>query len=51
MHKSQFKEEQIPLAVEPSAARVSISELCRKYGVSLAAFYGWRHEVRRPDQG
>lgn len=43
MGKSRFTEEQIRLAVQQAEAGVGPTELCRKYGISRATFYRWRH--------
>ncbi len=42
MRKSRFTEEQIIKAVKEHAAGLSVSDVCRKYGVSDATFYKWR---------
>ncbi len=44
MRKSRFSEEQIRLAVRQAEAGVDVTEICRKYGVSGATFYRWRHK-------
>ncbi len=44
MRKSCCSEEQIRLAVQQAEAGVDVVEVCRKYGVSVATFYGWRQK-------
>jgi putative transposase len=42
MRKSRFTEKQIIKALKEHAAGLSVSDVCRKYGVSDATFYKWR---------
>jgi len=42
MRMSGFREEQIIRTLKEHAAGLSPSEVCRKYGISDAAFYKWR---------
>ena len=42
MKRSRFKEEQIIGILKEHQAGVSARDLCRKYGISDAAFYKWR---------
>ena len=41
MKKSKFTEAQIVFAIKQSETGVSVSEICRKMGVSEATFYNW----------
>ena len=40
--KSKFTEAQIVFAIKQSETGVSISEICRKLGISDATFYNWK---------
>jgi len=40
MRKSKFTEAQIVFAIKQSETGTSVSEVCRKIGVSEATFYG-----------
>ena len=42
MKRSRFTEEQIIGILKEHEAGVSVSELCRKYGVSDASIYKWK---------
>lgn len=42
MRKSRFTEEQIVAIIQDHAAGAKVSELCRKHGMSDAAFYKWK---------
>jgi len=42
MKKSKFTEAQIVFALKQSETGVSVSEVCRKMGVSEATFYNWK---------
>ena len=42
MKKKRFTEQQIIGFLKEAEAGVAVKELCRKYGFSDAAFYGWR---------
>lgn len=44
MRKSRFTEEQIIKALKEHVAGMSMSDLCRKYGISDATFYKWRSQ-------
>ena len=42
MKKKRFTEQQIIGFLKEAEAGMPVKELCRKYGFSDAAFYGWR---------
>ncbi len=42
MRRGRYKEEQIVGILKEGAAGFSVSELCRKYGISDATFYNWK---------
>jgi len=42
MRKSRFKEEQIVAILQEYEAGAKVSELCRRHGMSSAAFYKWK---------
>ena len=42
MKRSRFTEEQIFGMLREQAAGLSTAEVCRKYGISTATFYGWK---------
>lgn len=42
MRKSRFSEEQIVAILQEYAAGEKVSELCRRHGMSSAAFYKWK---------
>jgi putative transposase len=42
MKRSQFKEEQIIGILKEHETGVSVSDLCRKHGVSDAGIYNWK---------
>ena len=44
MKKSRFSEEKIVKILQEAESGVSVTELCRKYGMSDAAFYTWRQK-------
>jgi putative transposase len=42
MKKTKFTEAQIIFALRQSETGVSVSEVCRKMGISDATFYNWK---------
>jgi transposase-like protein len=46
MKRNRFSEEQIIGILKEHEARVSVSDLCRKHGVSDASIYKWKANCR-----
>jgi putative transposase len=44
MRKKTFSEEQIALALREAEAGTSVTEVCRKLGVSEQSFYRWKRK-------
>jgi len=44
MKKSRFSEENIVKILQEAESGVSVADLCRKHGMSDAAFYIWRQK-------
>ncbi len=42
MKRSRYSEEQIVGILKEAEAGISVSELCRKYGMSDATYYNWK---------
>ena len=42
MKRSRFNEEQIIAILKEQEAGISTAEVCRRHGISQAAFYGWK---------
>lgn len=42
MRKSRYSDEQITGILNEARAGLSSAEVCRKHGLSLKTFYGWR---------
>ena len=44
MKKSRFSEEKIVKILQEAESGVAVADLCRRYGMSDAAFYTWRQK-------
>ncbi len=42
MKRSKFTEQQIVFALKQAETGVTVSEVCRKLGISEATFYNWK---------
>ena len=42
MRKSRYTDQQIALALQHAEAGASVTEVCRKYGISEQTFYRWK---------
>lgn len=42
MKKTRYKEEQIVGILKEVEAGITVSEICRKYGISDATYYNWK---------
>jgi putative transposase len=42
MKKTKYKEEQIVGILKEVEAGITVSEICRKYGISDATYYNWK---------
>jgi len=42
MKRNKYTEEQIVRILKESEAGISVTELCRKYGISDATYYNWK---------
>ena len=42
MKRSRYSEDQIVGILKEAEAGISVSELCRKYGMSDATYYNWK---------
>jgi putative transposase len=42
MKRKQFSEEQIIGILEKAEAGAVVTELCRRHGLSIAAYYAWK---------
>ena len=50
MRKSKFTEAQILNAIKEAEDGVSVSEICRKMGVSTPTFYNWQKKYEDLDK-
>jgi len=44
--KKRFSEEQIAYAINENESGMPVTEICRKMGVSDAAFYNWKKKYK-----
>ncbi len=44
MKKSRFTDEQIAFALKQAETGASVTEVCRKMGISEATFYNWKRK-------
>jgi putative transposase len=42
MKRSKYTEEQVVGILKEAEAGISVSEVCRKYGISDATYYNWK---------
>lgn len=45
MKKTKFTEAQIVFAIKQSETGTAVKEVCRKMGISEAAFYSWKRNL------
>ena len=50
MKRSKFNESQIFSILKEAKSGITVSELCRKHGMSDATFYNWRAKYGGMDQ-